>query len=126
MIHTTNGSTDPTFAGWWTYNPSFNNPFDHQTLGASVTIPLRIFDRNQGEKLRTRLDIDRSDKLAQASRAQVFSDVDSAYAALESTPDPSPAIQGQVFGNGLAGPGHDCFFLRARGRLSAGFSECPS
>ncbi|HYT20698.1 MAG TPA: TolC family protein, partial [Candidatus Polarisedimenticolia bacterium] len=80
-----NGSTDPTFAGWWTYNPSFNNPFDHQTLGASVTIPLRIFDRNQGEKLRTRLDIDRSDKLAQASRAQVFSDVDSAYAALEST-----------------------------------------
>jgi outer membrane protein, heavy metal efflux system len=80
-----NGSTDPTFAGWWTYNPSFNNPFDHQTLGASVTIPLRIFDRNQGEKLRTKLDIDRSDKLAQATRAQVFSDVDSAYATLEST-----------------------------------------
>jgi outer membrane protein, heavy metal efflux system len=50
-----------------------------------VSVPLRIFDRNQGEKLRTKLDIERSDKLAQATRAQVFSDVDSAYATLEST-----------------------------------------
>jgi cobalt-zinc-cadmium efflux system outer membrane protein len=80
-----NGSTDPTFATWWTYNPSFNNPFDQQTIGASVSIPLRIFDRNQGEKLRTQLDIDRNDRLAQATRAQVFSDVDSAYATVEST-----------------------------------------
>ena len=79
-----NGSTDPTFAAWWTYNPSFNNPFENQAIGASVSIPLRIFDRNQGEKLRTKLDIDRSDKLAQAIRAQVFSDVDSAYATVES------------------------------------------
>ena len=80
-----NGSTDPTFAGWWTYNPSFNNPFDHQTIGASVSIPLRIFDRNQGEKLRTQLDIDKNDKMLQATRAQVFSDVDSAYATVNST-----------------------------------------
>src|SRR6266404_3739009 len=80
-----NGSTDPTFAAWWTHNPSFNNPFDHESLGASVSFPLRIFDRNQGEKLRARLDIDRNDKLMQAARAQVFSDVDSAYATLTST-----------------------------------------
>jgi cobalt-zinc-cadmium efflux system outer membrane protein len=80
-----NGSTDPTFSTWWTHNGSFNNPFAHETLGASVSIPLRIFDRNQGEKLRTQLDIDRTDKLMQATRAQVFSDVDSAYATLTST-----------------------------------------
>jgi cobalt-zinc-cadmium efflux system outer membrane protein len=80
-----NGSTDPTFSAWYTYNPSFNNPFDHQTLGASVSIPLRIFDRNQGEKLRTQLDIGRNEKLMEAARAQVFSDVDSAYAAVTST-----------------------------------------
>jgi cobalt-zinc-cadmium efflux system outer membrane protein len=79
-----NGSTDPTFSGWYTYNPSFNNPFDHQTVGLSVSIPLRIFDRNQGEKLRTQLDIDRNEKTALAARAQVFSDVDSAYATVES------------------------------------------
>ncbi len=80
-----NGSADPTFSSWYTYNPSFNNPNDHQTLGASVSIPLRIFDRNQGEKLRTQLDIDRSTKLAEAAKAQVFSDVDSAYATVTST-----------------------------------------
>jgi cobalt-zinc-cadmium efflux system outer membrane protein len=79
------GSTDPTLSAWYSYNPSFNNPNDHQTLGASVSIPLRIFDRNQGEKLRTQLDIDRNEKLMEVTRAQVFSDVDSAYATLEST-----------------------------------------
>jgi outer membrane protein, heavy metal efflux system len=80
-----NGSTDPTLSAWWTYNPSFNNPFAHQTLGASVSIPLRIFDRNQGEKLRTQLEIDRDEKLMEATRAQVFSDVDSAYATVTSS-----------------------------------------
>jgi cobalt-zinc-cadmium efflux system outer membrane protein len=80
-----NGSTDPTFASWWTHNPSFNNPFDHEALGASVSVPLRIFDRNQGEKLRTQLDIGRSESLTEAARAQVFSDVDSAHATVTST-----------------------------------------
>jgi cobalt-zinc-cadmium efflux system outer membrane protein len=79
-----NGSTDPTFGLWFTQNASFNNPNATQTLGASVTIPLRIFDRNQGEKQRTQIDIGRNQQLTDASRAQVFSDVDSAYAQVES------------------------------------------
>lgn len=79
-----NGSTDPTFAVWYTYNPSFNNPNDHETLGASVSIPLRIFDRNQGEKLRTQLDITRNERLRDAVEAGVLSDVDSGYTTLES------------------------------------------
>jgi cobalt-zinc-cadmium efflux system outer membrane protein len=79
-----NGSTDPTFAVWWTHNPSFNNPFDEDTLGLSVSIPLRIFDRNQGEKLRTQLDISRNEKWRDAAEASVLSDVDSSYATLES------------------------------------------
>jgi len=79
-----NGSTDPTFGTWYTYNPSFNNPYAHQTIGASVSIPLRIFDRNQGEKQRTQLDIGRNQRLADATRALVFSDVDSAYAQVNS------------------------------------------
>jgi outer membrane protein, heavy metal efflux system len=80
-----NGSVDPVIASWYTRNPSFNNPFDYNTLGASISIPLRIFDRNQGEKLRTKLDIDRNEKLLEATRAQIFSDVDSAYATVTST-----------------------------------------
>ena len=79
-----NGSADPTFSGWWTHNPSFNNPYDFNTVGASVSIPLRIHDKNQGEKLRTQLDITRNQSLADANRAQVFSDVDSAYATIAS------------------------------------------
>jgi cobalt-zinc-cadmium efflux system outer membrane protein len=79
-----NGSTDPTFSAWYSYNPSFNNPFAHQTLGASISIPLRFFDRNQGEKLRTQLDITRNERLRDAAEAQVFSDVDSSYATVES------------------------------------------
>ena len=79
-----NGSTDPTFSGWLTENPSFNNSFANNTLGVSISIPLRIFDRNQGEKLRTQQDILRNERLRDANQAQVFSDVDSAYATLNS------------------------------------------
>lgn len=74
-----NGSTDPTFSMWWTHNPSFNNPFAYNTLGASVGIPLRIFDRNQGEKARTQIDIGLNERLRDAGQAGVLSDVDSAY-----------------------------------------------
>jgi cobalt-zinc-cadmium efflux system outer membrane protein len=79
-----NGSTDPTLSGWYTHNASNNNPFAVNTLGLSVNIPLRIFDRNQGEKKRTQIDIDRSQQLTDQSRAQVFSDVDSSYALVDS------------------------------------------
>jgi outer membrane protein, heavy metal efflux system len=79
-----NGSTDPTLSAWYTHNSSTNNPFGVNTLGVSVGIPLRIFDRNQGEKLRTQLDIERNEKLMEATRTFVFSDVDSAYAMVNS------------------------------------------
>ena len=79
-----NGSADPTFSAWYTYNSSNNNPDGIQTLGVSVSVPLRIFDRNQGEKQRTLIDIDRSRQASEAVRAQVFSDVDSAYAQVQS------------------------------------------
>jgi len=79
-----NGSTDPTLSAWYTHNSSNNNPFGINTLGFSVGIPLRIFDRNQGEKLRTQLDVTRNEKLRDAVEAGVLSDVDSSYATLSS------------------------------------------
>ncbi len=85
-----NGSTDPTItvdAGfpsisdvWQSYSPPLREFF-----GMSVGIPLRIFDRNQGEKLRTQLDITRNERLTDAARLLVFSDVDTAYATMMST-----------------------------------------
>jgi cobalt-zinc-cadmium efflux system outer membrane protein len=77
-----NGSTDPTFGAWYSHNSSFANPFANETVGGSINIPLRIFDRNQGEKARTQIDIARNERLREAAEAQVFSDVDSAYANL--------------------------------------------
>jgi cobalt-zinc-cadmium efflux system outer membrane protein len=79
-----NGSTDPTYSAWYTWNSSHNNPNGLQTLGLSVEIPLRVFDRNQGEKQRTLIDIDRNQQLTDAARAQVFSDVESAYEQVRS------------------------------------------
>jgi outer membrane protein, heavy metal efflux system len=74
-----NGSTDPTFGADFARNPPIPVYF-----GVNVSIPLRIFDRNQGEKLRTEQDITRNERLRDAATAQVFNDVDSAYATLES------------------------------------------
>jgi len=72
-----NGSTDPTFSIDFARNPPIPVYF-----GVSVTIPLRIFDRNQGEKARTAVDIRRNEKLRDAAQAQVFNDVDSAYVTI--------------------------------------------
>jgi len=79
-----NGAVDPTVSVWFTHNGSFNNPDALNTIGASVSIPLRIFDTNQGEKLRTKIDIKRNEKLREGVETQVYSDVDSAYAVLNS------------------------------------------
>jgi len=63
-----NGSTDPTFGADFARNPPIPVYF-----GVNVTIPLRIFDRNQGEKLRTEQDITRNEAGCwDAATAQVF------------------------------------------------------
>jgi cobalt-zinc-cadmium efflux system outer membrane protein len=74
-----NGSTDPTLS----FDAGRNPPIDVY-FGVGVSFPLRISDRNQGEKLRTQIDITRNEKLRDAAQAQVFSDVDSAYATVAS------------------------------------------
>jgi cobalt-zinc-cadmium efflux system outer membrane protein len=68
-----NGTTDPTLEG------EYDRSGDYNSAGFSISIPLRIFDRNQGNK-------DTSKYLAQASRFsqvaaqnQVYSDVDQAW-----------------------------------------------
>ncbi|HEX4278831.1 MAG TPA: TolC family protein [Bryobacteraceae bacterium] len=72
-----NGSTDPTFSVDVARNPPIQ-----AYLGFSVNIPLRIFDRNQGEKERTDIEIRRTQRLQEAATAQIFNDVDSAWATV--------------------------------------------
>jgi cobalt-zinc-cadmium efflux system outer membrane protein len=82
-----NGSTDPTVsvdAGFPQSPDSYSPPLSRY-VGLSFSVPLRVFDRNQGEKLRTQLDITRNEKATEAARLQWFSDVDSAYETVNSS-----------------------------------------
>lgn len=78
------GTADPTLSSWYSRNPSFSNPFATNTIGGSISIPLRINDRNQGEKARTALEIERTQKLKDALTISIYRDVDSAYASVDS------------------------------------------
>jgi len=80
-----NGSTDPIFGVDAAIpQPANFTPQINQYVGVSVSVPLRTFDQNKGEKIRTELDITRNEKLADAAKLQVFSDVDTAYATMMS------------------------------------------
>lgn len=72
-----NGTADPILSTEYERN-GINN-----SVGASVSIPLRIFDRNQGEKDRTRFEVDSSRSAITATHNQVVSDVNQAWQALE-------------------------------------------
>ncbi|WP_084080615.1 TolC family protein [Edaphobacter aggregans] len=71
------GTADPTLATEYDRN-GINNSF-----GLSLSIPVRVFDRNQGEKERTRYEVESSRSAITAARNQVVSDVDQAWLALE-------------------------------------------
>ena len=80
-----NASTDPIIGIDAGRLPQNTMPSPNSYWGFSVSIPLRIFDRNQGERLRTKLDISRNERLRDVIEAQAYSDVDSAHATLVST-----------------------------------------
>ena len=75
------GTTDPTVGGEYERTATYNS------AGFQVAIPLRIFDRNQGEKERTRFEAQSSRFAEIAARNQVLSDVDQAWAAWDSAVD---------------------------------------
>jgi cobalt-zinc-cadmium efflux system outer membrane protein len=72
-----NGKTDPTVGAEYDRN-GIDNSF-----GLNLAVPLRIFDRNQGEKERTRYEVDASRLAVTAARNQVVADVDQAWLALD-------------------------------------------
>jgi cobalt-zinc-cadmium efflux system outer membrane protein len=72
-----NGTADPTA------EVEYERSGNANTIGGNVNIPLRIFDRNQGEKERARYELDSSRLALTAAQNQVLSDVDSAWAAYQ-------------------------------------------
>lgn len=74
-----NGSADPTVG------LEYQRTGPDHTAGVLFTIPIRVFDRNQGEKARTALDIQRTQRVREALIAAILRDVDAAYAQVDST-----------------------------------------
>jgi cobalt-zinc-cadmium efflux system outer membrane protein len=68
-----NGTADPTIEG------EYERAGPENTAGFNVNIPLRIFDRNQGNKETARLAIDTARFTETAARNQIASDVDQAW-----------------------------------------------
>ena len=68
-----NGTADPTIEADYERSGNAN------TMGGNINIPLRIFDRNQGEKERAGYELASSRMALTAARNQVLSDVDSAW-----------------------------------------------
>ena len=68
-----NGTADPTLEG------EYDRAGTDNSAGFSVNIPLRIFDRNQGNKETARLAVESDRLTASATHNQVISDVDQAY-----------------------------------------------
>jgi outer membrane protein, heavy metal efflux system len=118
-----NGSTDPTFGAWYTYNSSNNNPNGIQTLGASVSIPLRIFDRNQGEKQRTQIDIDRSRRPAKPCARRSSATWTRPTRVGAKQPCAAQALQGAIQRQASTRPRHRDLLLRARRRIADGLSQ---
>jgi cobalt-zinc-cadmium efflux system outer membrane protein len=68
-----NGTTDPTLEG------EYDRSGDYNSGGFSVSIPLRIFDRNQGNKDTAKF-VAQENRFSQvAAQNQVYSDVDQAW-----------------------------------------------
>jgi cobalt-zinc-cadmium efflux system outer membrane protein len=74
---------------WWDVTPQveYRRVGPDSTIGVAVTVPIRIFDRNQGEIARTRAEVQRSEALRQASAVQALADVDAALAAVVTSRD---------------------------------------
>jgi cobalt-zinc-cadmium efflux system outer membrane protein len=74
---------------WWDVTPQveYRRVGGDSTIGLAVSVPIRIFDRNQGEIARTRAEVERSEALRQASAVQALADVDTALAAVLTSRD---------------------------------------
>jgi cobalt-zinc-cadmium efflux system outer membrane protein len=70
-----NGTTDPTLEG------EFDKSGYYNSVGFQISIPLRLFDRNQGNKATATYQADASRFTESAARFQVVSDVDQAWVA---------------------------------------------
>src|SRR5262245_38642729 len=69
---------------WWDLTPlvEYRRDGRFNTVGAGISFPIRVFDRNQGEILRTSSEARSVEATYQGTVAQAFSEVDTALTAM--------------------------------------------
>ena len=74
---------------WWDITPQleYQRIGPDNTIGFGISLPLKIFDRNQGEIARTKADVSRADAARQAVAVQALADVDAALSTLRAEAD---------------------------------------
>src|SRR5262249_30642589 len=74
---------------WWDITPQieYQRIGPDNTIGFGISLPLRIFDRNQGEIARTKADVLRADAARQAVAVQALAEVDAALSTLRAETD---------------------------------------
>lgn len=82
-----NGTADPTVEAEYERAGAGNS------FGGSINIPLRLFDRNQGEKERARYELESSRLALTAAQRQVLSDVNLAWQAYQTAETQSRRYQ---------------------------------
>jgi len=79
---------------WWDITPQieYQRIGPDNTIGFGISVPLRIFDRNQGEIARTRADALRADAARQAVAVQALAELDTALSSLRAERDKVRAL----------------------------------
>jgi len=69
---------------WWDFAPQvqYQRIGQDNTFGVGVSIPLRVFDRNQGEIERTRAEVERADHVRDAAINQARAEIETALASV--------------------------------------------
>jgi len=69
---------------WWDFAPQiqYQRIGQDNTFGVGISIPLRVFDRNQGEIERTRAEVERADHVRDAAVNQARAEVETALASM--------------------------------------------
>jgi len=74
---------------WWDVTPQleYQRIGSDNTFGIGVSVPIRVFDRNQGEVARTRAEIERAEANREATLQRVLAEVDTALSQVTSARD---------------------------------------
>ena len=71
---------------WWDFAPQaqYQRIGQEHTFGLGISVPLRVFDRNQGEIARTQAEVTRADRLREVAVNQARAEIETTFAAMVS------------------------------------------